>query len=184
MVIYLPKKKFLGREVIFWLFLATVMIPADVIIIPVFLMIVKLKLMNTFWAMIIPFLFSPFGIFLIRQFTQTLPDDLLSAAKIDGCSEFGVYWRIILPLSKPGLAVLGIATFMGSWNSFLWPLIVLVQEKMYTLPVGLSLLQQQFYTDYGLLMAGATIAALPMFFVFFAFQKYFIRGITIGALKG
>lgn len=178
------KKKFLGREYIFWLFLATIMIPLQVKIIPIFLTIVNLKWMNTYWALIIPSLFSPFGVFLMRQFVQTLPNDLLDAAKIDGCSEFGIYWRIILPLSKPGLAVLGIMTFMGNWNGFLWPLIVLNKEDMYTLPVGLSLLQQQFFTDYGLLMAGATIAALPMFLIFFALQKYFIRGITIGALKG
>ncbi len=178
------KWTFIGRELIFWLIISTMMVPFQVIIIPLFLIMMKYRMLNTYWALILPGIFSPFGIFLMRQFIKTLPTEIIEAAKIEGCPNFGIYWRIILPLSKPGLAVLGIFTYMAQWNNFLWPLVVLNELKMYTLPVGLATLQLHAATDYGLLMAGATFAALPMFIVFFIFQRYFLRGITVGALKG
>jgi multiple sugar transport system permease protein len=120
----------------------------------------------------------------MKQFISTLPTDLIEAAIIDGCGEWQTFIKVILPLSKPGLAVLGIFTFMGQWNEFLWPLIVTNSSNMRTLPVGLALLQEELPMQYGLLMAAATYAAIPMIVVFLMFQKYFLKGITVGALKG
>ena len=177
------KKVFPGRNLLFWVLIATLMVPFHVTIIPVFLMFRNFKLINTYWSLIVPGLFSAYGVFLMRQVMKTLPTELVEAAKIDGCREFGIYWRIMLPLAKPGLAVLGIFTFVGNWNDFFWPLVVLNAPKMYTLPVGLPTLQAQ-WTDYGLLMAGSALAALPTIVIFLAFQKYFLQGITVGAIKG
>jgi multiple sugar transport system permease protein len=177
------KKVFPGRQVLFWVLICTLMVPFHVTIIPIFLMFRNFKMINTYWALIVPGLFSAYGVFLMRQVMKTLPSELVEAAKIDGCREFGIYWRIMLPLAKPGLAVLGIFTFVGNWNDFFWPLVVLNDPKMYTLPVGLPTLQAQ-WTDYGLLMAGAVLAALPTIVMFLAFQKYFLQGVTVGAIKG
>lgn len=177
------KKVFPGRELFFWVLISTLMVPFHVITIPVFLMFRNFHMINTYWALIVPGLFSAFGVFLMRQVMRTLPTELVEAAKIDGCSEFGIYWRVMLPLAKPGLAVLGIFTFVNNWNDFFWPLIVLNDSEMYTLPVGLPTLQAQ-WTDYGLLMAGSVLAALPTIAVFLAFQRYFLQGITVGAVKG
>ena len=177
------KKKFPGNRLLFWLVLSTIMVPFQTLAIPIFLMFRDFGLLNSYWALIIPGLFSPFGVFLMRQAIKTLPSALIDAAKIDGCSEFGIYWRIILPLSKPGLAVLGIFTFVAVWNDFFWPLIVLNDPEMYTASVGLPTLQGQ-WTDFGLLMAGATLSALPMIITFLIFQRYFLQGITVGGVKG
>ena len=177
------KKVFPGRQLLFWVLIGTLMVPFHVTIIPVFLMFRNFKMINTYWALIVPGLFSAYGVFLMRQVMKTLPSESVEAAKMDGCREFGIYWRIMLPLDKPDLAVLGIFSFVGNWNDFFWPLVVLNDPKMYTLPVGLPTLQAQ-WTDYGLLMAGAVLAALPTIVVFLAFQKYFLQGITVGAIKG
>jgi multiple sugar transport system permease protein len=119
----------------------------------------------------------------MRQFISTIPDDLIESARIDGCSEFRIYWQVILPLCKPVLAALGIFTFMGSWNAFLWPLIVMIKESMYTLPVALANLNSQYATEYGLLMAGAVVVVVPILIVFFFAQKYVIEGIATSGLK-
>lgn len=177
------KKVFPGHTVLFWILISTLMVPFYVVVIPIFLMFRNFDMINTYWALVVPGLFSAYGVFLMRQMMKTLPTELIEAAKLDGCSEFGIYWQIMLPLSKPGLAVLGIFTFIGNWNDFFWPLVVLNDPKMYTLPIGLPTLQAQ-WTDFGLLMAGATLAALPTIVVFLAFQKYFLQGITMGAIKG
>ncbi|MBI1259330.1 MAG: ABC transporter permease subunit [Chloroflexi bacterium] len=177
------KKVFPGGRFLFGLLISTLMVPFFVVVIPVFLTFRDFHLLNTYWALIIPSVFSAYGVFLMRQTIKTLPGELTDAALIDGCSQFGVYWRVILPLSKPGLAVLGIFTFVGSWNDFFWPLIVLNDPNMYTLQVGLPTLQGQ-WTDYGLVMAASTIAALPTILIFLAFQRYFVQGVTVGALKG
>ncbi len=177
------KKRFPGQEFLFWVLISTMMVPFQVVIIPVFLMFRRFGIINTYWALIVPGLFSAYGVFLMRQVMKPLPSELIDAAKIDGCHEFDTYWRIMLPLAKPGLAVLGIFTFVGNWNDFFWPLVVLNKPQMYTLPVGLPTLQGQ-WTDYGLLMAGSTLAALPTILIFLAFQRYFLQGITVGALKG
>jgi multiple sugar transport system permease protein len=179
------KLRFMGREFLFWMLLLVVMIPSFVTIIPLYQAMLKLKWIDTYWAMIVPgFSGGAYAIFLMRQFMKTLPNELGECARIDGAGEFRVFWQVYLPLTKPGLAVLGIFTFVGLWNDFLWPLLVTSAQQMRTLPVGLATLQGQRSTDYGLLMAGATYAAIPMVIIFLLFQRYFLQGITIGAVKG
>ena len=180
----LAKKVFPGRQTIFWTVISLMFIPSQLTIIPLYALIVQLDWINTYQALIVPALIMPFSIFLMKQFLQTLPTELIEAARMDGCGEWGVFQRVILPLAKPGMGVLAIFTFMGVWNDFLWPLIVINQSSMLTLQVGLNSLQNQYYTDYGLLMAGAAVSALPMIAFFLVFQPYFVRSITIGAIKG
>ncbi|NMB00359.1 MAG: carbohydrate ABC transporter permease [Firmicutes bacterium] len=178
------KKEFPGGTFLFYLYIASMMVPGQVTLVPLFLIMSELNLLNTYWGLILPAIAGPFGVFLMKQFISTLPSDLIEAAIIDGCSEWQTFSLVILPLAKPGLAVLGIFTFMGQWNEFLWPLIVTNSAGMRTLPVGMALLQEELPMQYGLLMAGATYAAIPMIIIFFMFQRYFLRGITVGALKG
>ncbi len=178
------KKKFPGRDLIFIVILSGIMIPRAVTIIPVFFIAKHLKILNTYPGLILPPLAVPLGVFLMRQYMRTLPSELLDASRIDGCSEFRTYWRIVLPLSKPGLAVLGIYTFMEQWRDFLWPLIATQKDYMKTLPVGLSVFHTEFRTDYGIQMAAVLLSVLPFMIVFLYFQRYFIKGMTVGALKG
>ncbi len=179
------KKKFPGSNLFFWMILAALMIPGQVTLVPLYLMITKLKWVNTFTGVIAPGLADVIGIFLLKQFMQTLPSELEDAARVDGASELGIYARIIMPLSAPALAVTAIFAFQRYWNAFLWPLIVLQSPDLFTLQVGLSYIHtSEFGTDYGLLMAGAALAAIPMIIFFFAFQKYFMQGLRIGAVKG
>ena len=178
------KKEFPGKTAIFWGLLSTMMIPGMVLLVPLFLLVSRMGLINNFGGLILPGMVGAFGVFLMKQFIQTLPGELIDAARIDGAGELGVYSRVILPLSKPALAVLGIFSFMGAWNDFLWPLLITQSKDMRTLAVGLATLQQESMTDYGLLMAGSAVAAIPMIIVFFAFQKHFLKGLTIGAIKG
>lgn len=179
----LAKKRFPGRNLIFWVIIATMMIPGQVTLVPLFFMVGKLELMNTHWALILPDLAMVFGVFLMRQFMYSIPDELLEAAKMDGASEWKTYWTVVLPLAKPGLAALGIFTFMSVWNSFLWPIIVLNNEALYTLPVGLKTLQDANLASFKLLMSGAAITAIPMIIVFILFQRHFVKGLTIGGVK-
>lgn len=178
------KKDFWAKGLLFWTIIATMMIPGQIIMVPLYLLISQLRLMDTIWAVVLPELSGPFGIFMMRQYMQTIPTTLEEAARVDGLSEFGIYRHIILPLSLPVLGVLGIFTFVTHWNAFLWPLIVLNTSTNYTLPVGLSTLQSQHLLDYGLLMAAGSLTSIPMILVFFAFQRFFVKGIRIGALKG
>ncbi len=178
------KKQFPGGNFIFYLYIASMMIPGQVTLVPLFLIMSRLNFLDSYWGLILPGIAGPFGVFLMKQFLATLPTELIEAAIIDGCGEWQTFVRVILPLAKPGLAVLGIFTFMGQWNEFLWPLIVTNSSSMRTLPVGLALLQEELPMQYGLLMAGATFAAIPMIVIFLMFQKYFLKGITVGALKG
>lgn len=180
----LAKKKFPGRDFIFWCFISTMMIPGQVTLVPMFIMTNSLGLKSSLWAVILPPLSMVFGVFLMRQFMQTIPGELMEAAKIDGATEWGTYWRVVLPLAKPAVATLAILTFMSVWNSFLWPLIVLNEDSLYTLPVGLKMLQDRNLVNYGLLMSGAAISSIPMMIVFLSFQKYFVKGLTLGGLKG
>ncbi len=180
----LAKKVFPGRQIIFWCIISLMLVPGQLTIIPLYAMIIRLDWVNTYQALIVPALIGPFGIFLMKQFLQTLPTELIDAARIDGCSEWGVFRRVVLPMAKPGMGVLGIFTFMASWNDFLWPLIVTNRSTIMTLQIGLNSLQNAFYTDYGLLMAGAAVSAVPMIVVFLVFQPYFVRGVTFGAVKG
>ena len=178
------KFRFPGRDRIFTLFVISLMVPGQVTMMPVFMILRSMGLINTFTGLIITGTISVFGIFLIRQFVQSIPNDLIEAARIDGCSEFGIYWRVILPLCKPVLATLGIFTFMSSWNSFLWPLILMVREEMYTLPVALANLSGEHADQFGLLMAGAIVVVIPVILVFLVAQKYIIEGISTSGLKG
>lgn len=177
------KLRFAGRDRIFTLLMATLMIPGQITMIPVFLFLKQLGLLNTYWGLILPTAVGVFGIFLIRQFMLTVPDDLIEASRIDGCSEFRIYWSVVLPLCKPVLATLGIFTFMGSWNDFLLPLIVMMGEDRYTLPVALANLNSQNATKFGLLMAGAVVVVIPVILIFAFAQKYVIRGIATTGLK-
>jgi multiple sugar transport system permease protein len=178
------KKHFPGRRLLFALILSTLMIPIHVTFIPLYIINRELGLIDSLWALILPGTASVFGIFLMRQFIQTLPSELEDAARIDGCSEFGVFRHVILPLSRPGMAALAIFTFVRSWNDFLWPVIALIKPQNYTLTVGVANLQGEFMTDWGIIFSGAALAALPMIAFFFLFQRYFIEGVRMGALKG
>jgi multiple sugar transport system permease protein len=179
----LAKKRFPGRNAIFWLIISTMMIPGQVTLVPMFIMVRELGIMDTHWALIFPELSMVFGVFLMRQFMFSVPDELIDAAKIDGASEWKTYWKIVLPLARPGLAALGIFTFMNVWNSFLWPIIALNNADLYTLPVGLKTLQDANLANFKLLMSGAAIAAVPMIIVFIMFQKHFVKGLTLGGVK-
>jgi multiple sugar transport system permease protein len=178
------KRRFPGREPLFWLMLSTLMVPIHVTVVPLFVVTNQFRLVDTLWAVILPGTATAFGIFLMRQYIQTLPSELEDAARIDGCSEFGVFTNVILPLSVPALGALAIFTFVRHWNDFLWPLIVLTRPRNYTLTVGVANLQGEFATDYGVIFAGAALAALPMILFFFLFQRAFVEGVRMGAVKG
>lgn len=177
------KLPFPGRDRIFFLLLLGLMVPFQVNIIPLYRMMAIFHWLDSFAALIIPNLTSIFGIFLMRQFLASIPDELLDAARIDGASELGVFWRIVLPLSLPGIATLVIFTFMGAWNDFLWPRLVTSSETMFTLPVGLAQLQFKNTSNWTTIMAGTTLVALPMIVVFLLMQRQFIEGMTAGAVK-
>jgi multiple sugar transport system permease protein len=176
--------RFPYREQLFVVYLATMMIPFQVTMIPVFILVKYMHWLDTYQGLIIPMIFSAYGTFLLRQFFMTIPDELEDAAKIDGCSYFRIYWEIMLPLCKPALATLGIFVFMWSWNNFLWPLMIVNSLEMDTLPIGLSYFLGQYTIYWNLLMAGTTIALVPVLIAFFAAQRYFVEGITLTGLKG
>lgn len=180
----LAKKNYPGRQMLFWMFIAVMTLPKQILLVPLFTVVSKLRWIDTYKGLIIPAVGWPFGIFLMKQFTQTLPSELLEAAKIDGCSEVRTFLSIVLPLVKPGLGALAIFTFMSSWNDYFWQLIVIRSTPMKTLPLGVAGVQLEHATDYGILMAGATLSSLPIIIVFLMFQKYFAQGITMGAVKG
>ena len=176
--------RFKGRDVLFLVYLATLMIPFQVTITPLFILMRYLGWINTYQGLIFPGMFSAFGTFLLRQSFLTIPKELDEAAFMDGASHFTVYWRIILPLAKPALATLGVFSFMGSWNAFLWPLFVVRDMEMMTLPVGLATLHGRWLTQWNLVMAGTIITILPMLMVYLMAQKYFIRGVLLSGIKG
>ncbi|WP_430534494.1 carbohydrate ABC transporter permease [Listeria rocourtiae] len=177
------KFKFRGKNQLFYMVLATMMIPGQVTMIPVYLILNMFHLTNTMTGIILPGLVGAFGIFLFRQFMSTIPDELMEAARLDGASEFFIFWKIILPISRPVLAVQGILTFIAGWNSFLWPLIIANDEKYYTLSVGLSLLKGQYASNYALQMAGSTFMVIPIILIFMMFQKYILKGFNVSGLK-
>ncbi|AZR74781.1 ABC transporter permease [Anoxybacter fermentans] len=178
------KMDFFGKNVLFIIFLGTMMIPGEVLLIPNYITIIQLGWVDTYKALIIPWVVSVFGIFLMRQFFLTIPKELHDAAKIDGCSRFRFLWQIIIPLSKPVLITAALFKFVGSWNAFLWVLIVTNTPEMRTVPVGLSFFSSDVGTDYHLLMAASTLALMPILILFFFLQKQFIQGITRSGLKG
>ena len=181
----LAKLRFFGRDKLFGLVLATLMVPGSVTIVPLFILISMLGLVNSIPGLVLPFLVGPFGVFLMRQFMQGIPDELLEAGRIDGASEGRIFWQIVMPLAIPALATLGILTFLASWNSFLWPLIVATDENSYTLPVALATFATgQHQADYGLLMAGSVVIVLPVLTVFILLQRFFVEGIASTGVKG
>lgn len=177
------KLTFPGRDKLFFLLLLGLMVPFQVNLIPLYRIMALLNWTNTYWALIIPNLTNIFGIFMMRQFLISIPNDLLDAARIDGCNEFGVFRRVALPLAIPGIATLIILTFMGVWNDFLWPRIIISSEELFTLPIGLAQLQMKNTSNVAQIMAGTVLTALPMILVFLFMQRQFIEGMTAGALK-
>jgi multiple sugar transport system permease protein len=175
---------FPGRTLLFTIILSTMMIPFQVIMIPLFIMIARLHLVNTYWGMILPAIVTPFGIFMMRQFMFSVPHALLDAARIDGASEPYIYARIMLPLCKPAIAALTIFSFLGSWDNFLWPLIVINSKQLWTLPIAMSRFTEQYISQTHLQMAGASIMFIPVLIVFLLMQRNFIEGIALSGLKG
>jgi len=177
------KFDFRGREPLFFLVLVTMMIPVQVTMIPTYLILNGLKLTNTLIGIALPTLVSGFSVFLFRQFMATIPTEMIEAARIDGASEMRIFFRIILPMSRPILAVQVVLTFIAGWNSFLWPLILANDERLYTLSVGVSLLNQQIATNPSLQMAAATVMVIPILIVFVVFQRYVVQGFALSGLK-
>jgi len=177
------KFNFRGRDVLFYLVLSTWIIPFEVYMIPLYVMMVNMHLGNTYWALIIPEISSAYAVFLFRQFMFTIPNDLLDAARIDGAGEWRIFHSIVLPLARPVVATLVAFFFMWNWNDFLWPLIVLTTSDKYLLPLGLSMMVAEFGTQYGMLMAGASLAIVPVLMVFVSVQRYIIEGIALTGFK-
>ena len=178
------KFRFRGRDQAFTLMLAGLVIPPQVGMLPLFVLMRQLHLVNTYWGVIIPSMASIFGIFLIRQYALSIPDELLDAARIDGASEFLIYRRIVLPVLTPILVTFAVFMFMSTWNDFLWPLIILSDDAKYTLPVALANLSGEHVQDTELMMAGSVVTLLPVLIAFVALQRYYIEGVTAGSVKG
>jgi multiple sugar transport system permease protein len=178
------KLRFTGRERLFQTLLGALVIPAQVTMMPLFLMLKWMGLVNTYAGVMVPMLTSVFGIFLVRQYARTVPDELLEAARIDGAGEFRIFVRIVLPLLKPIVVTLATFTFMASWNDFMWPLIILTGQEHYTLPIALAALSREHVQDSELMMAGSVVTVLPVLVVFLALQRYYIQGLLAGSVKG
>ncbi len=178
------KLRFRGRERIFRLLLGALVIPAQITMMPLFLMLKRMGLVNTVPGVLVPWLASVFGIYLIRQYAQSLPDELLEAARIEGAGEARIFAQVVLPLLKPIIVTTAVLTFLGSWNDFMWPLIVLTDRDMQTLPVALATLSREHVQDVELMMAGAVITVLPVLLLFLALQRYYLRGLLEGSVKG
>ncbi|MBI3009825.1 MAG: carbohydrate ABC transporter permease, partial [Candidatus Omnitrophica bacterium] len=177
------KLRFPGRDLIFLALISSMMIPWQVFLIPGFMIVKHLGWLDTFWALIIPNLAMPFGIFLCRQYIMSIPDGLIEAARLDGYNELGIYWRVILPLLRPALATLAIFTFLSQWNSFVWPLIVTQSSQMRTVPLIIAVLNGQFGANFAMVMAGAFVVMLPMLIVFLLFQRQFIKGVFLTSIR-
>ena len=177
---------FPGRDKLFLAYLGTMMLPITVTMIPSYILLRELRWLDTYQAVILPSMFSAYGTFMLRQYFKTIPQEIEDAARIDGCHAFGVYWHIMLPLAKPALATLIIITFVSSWRSFMWPLIVCNSEDIFNLPLGLTMFRGLFEggPDWPLLMAGSVVMTIPLVVVFVFGQRYFIEGIRLGAVKG
>jgi multiple sugar transport system permease protein len=170
--------------VVFFIFIATIIVPFESYMIPVYLLVNRLGWLDSYPGLILPFIIMAFGVFFMRQTIQAIPDELIQAARIDGCSEFAIFWRMILPLSGGPLSALAIYAFLNVWGFFTWPLIITTTQEMYTTEIGLALFQNQFFIEYGLVAAGATVTALPLLLVFFIFQRRIITAVTLTGLKG
>jgi multiple sugar transport system permease protein len=178
------KLQFKGRDVLFLAYIASIAIPWQVYMVPQFIMMRRLDLVDTHLALILLQAFSAFGVFLLRQFFISIPNDLSDAARIDGMSEYGIYFRIMLPLSKPALATLTIFTFVGVWNDFMGPLIYLNSESKKTIQLGLRMFIQQYSADYALIMAASLVSLIPVIILFLSFQRFFVEGIATSGIKG
>jgi len=178
------KLRFGGRERVWRLLMMGLVIPVQVSMLPLFLLMKQLGLVNTYWGVIIPSLASIFGIFLIRQYALSVPDELLDAARIDGASEGRIYVSIVLPVIRPILATLAIWTFLTTWNDFMWPLVVLSDQRKYTLPVALASLVGEHVQDTELMMAGSVLTVFPVLIVFLLLQRYYVEGVMAGSVKG
>jgi multiple sugar transport system permease protein len=176
--------RFGGRERIFGLLLGALVIPAQVGMLPLFLMMKELHLVNSYWGAILPSLATVFGIFLIRQFMLSIPQELLEAARVEGAGELRIYWSVVMPLARPILATLAIFTFMTTWNDFMWPLIILTDQTRYTLPVALANLVGEHALDIELMMAGSVVTVLPVLILFLLLQRFYIAGLMAGSVKG
>jgi multiple sugar transport system permease protein len=179
----LSKFRYFGRGFLFLLILSTMMLPLEVTMVPLFLIVKTLNWPNTYQGLIVPFLVEGFGVFLMRQYLVSVPNELIEAARIDGASEFRIYWQIVMPLCKPALAALGVFTFREAWDMYIWPLIIVTKDSLRTLPLGISLFMSSFGTAWDQLMAVAAIGTLPMILLFFFLQRSFIQGIAITGLK-
>lgn len=178
------KLRFAGRERLFGLLLGALVIPGQVGMLPLFLMLKEMGLVNSYAGVVVPGIASIFGIFLIRQYVMGIPDGLLDAARVDGAGEWRVFLTVILPLSRPILVALGVITFLGTWNDFLWPLVILTDQDMFTLPVALANLFGEHVQDPEIMMAGSVVTVLPVIVLFLSLQRYYIEGMLGGALKG
>jgi multiple sugar transport system permease protein len=192
------KRKWPGRDFLFFMGLATMMLPFQVTMIPNYLILKSVPLfggnsilgvgghgwLDSYWGIIVPNIGNPFAIFLLRQYMVSIPDELIDAARVDGAGHFRIYWKVILPMSKPALAAVAIFTFQFWWQAFFWPLIIINSPQLYTLPLGLALFQQQFRSVWNLIMAGSVLGSLPLIVVFFIFQKQFVQGISLSGSKG
>ncbi len=180
----LSKFRYPGRDVVFMLILSTLMIPFEVVVIPLYLVIRDFGWVDTYWGLILPAALTPFGVFLMRQFIFTIPDEYMQAARIDGASEIRIFFQVVMPLSRSALSTLMILTFMTSWNSFLWPLIIVNRDQLRTLPLGLAVFHGEYFTMYNQLMAVCILAILPILLLFIVMQKSFMSAMTAGGLKG
>lgn len=178
------RMEFRGRDVMFAILLTTMMIPPAVLLVPRFLVVRELGLVDTIWGVFIPSFAGPFGIFLLRQFFLNIPVELEHAARIDGCGTWGILWHVVVPLSKPALITLGLFTFMGAWNMFEWPLVVLSNQDSYPLTVGLSLFRAEGVPDWPRIFAASVMGSFPLILLFLAAQKYLVGGISLGGMKG
>jgi len=180
----LAKKKFPGANLFLWLYIASMMIPYQVSLVPRYMLVSRLGLIDTYWVLILPALASPSAAFLVKQYMTSLPTAIIESGVIDGAGEWKIYASIVFPLAMQGLAVLIVMTFVAEWNSFLWVLIATDSVEMRNIQAGLTYLQELYPLRYADVMAAATLSALPMFVVFFSLQRYFLKGITVGAVKG
>lgn len=175
---------FKGRNIIFVLVLVTLMLPTEIIILPLFKLMISFKMINTYWAVILPFVVAPLPIFFFRQYVTGLPKDFIDAGRIDGCTELGIFARIFVPLMLPAFGAMAILQAIGSWNNFLWPLIVLRANEKFTIPIGISTLLTPYGNNFDVLIAGSLVAILPLLILYIFFQRYFISGLTVGGVKG
>ena len=180
----LAKKRFYGQKILFTVFIGAMALPKQVILVPLVNMISWMGIHDTMAAVILPLIGWPFGVFLMKQFSENIPTELLESAKIDGCNELRTFSSIAFPIVKPGFAALAIFTFINTWNDYFMQLVMLSSRKNLTIPLGVATMQAELSTNYGLIMAGAALAAIPIVVIFLIFQKYFTQGITMGAVKG